>query len=140
MTDRPTESGSETRPTDEITAKVVAKWFQETNPPTNDPSIDYYNRFWIEGGKVLASTRDNPDCRDYYTDDPRDDTDVALELLRWVELNAPWRCGVDETYEDGTWWKYQNPQGDSLSKTIPISGQPFRYAVVVLAAECLGVE
>lgn len=124
------------QPSDELIAKLVAKWMN-----------------WSRGcvpvkpglarEKVVSFMEGSGDPRDECLGaiaDPRTDTDAALELLRWVEMNAPLRCEIDEVYADGTWWKYQHADGTSDSIVIPISGQPFRTSVCWLAVDVLGVE
>lgn len=116
------------RPSDEVTAGVVAKQHSLAgdDPLTYGSGLFHY---------------------DYYNDvyaDPRNDTDAALELLWSVMdseqmshiggecmqpfLQGKWSLGSDVYRE----WKQYT--------TIPASGQPFRYAVVHLAAKVLGVE
>jgi hypothetical protein len=108
------------RPTDELAAKVVAKWRGVAIEP------DEHTARWLR----WTAGRD-----------PRDHTDAALELMGWLHSyqsvhasTVDWGKGAKWQVEDLSHERDQNVQD------IPISGQPFRYAVVALAAKVLGVE
>jgi len=71
-----------------------------------------------------------------FTEDPRDHTDAALELLHHL------CCNFGDITTLGHKW-YFRVFGANISDAhtpIPISGEPFRYAIVALAAKVLGVE
>lgn len=118
------------RPTDEHTEQVVAEWYKSECPPDNTDT-DFYNNFWIDNGTVFASTRDHPETKDGYCLDPRDDTDAALELWNYIEWNYGKRIDV---HQDGGW------RTSLCEDMLPISGQPFRYAIVNLAIKVMVVS
>jgi len=128
-----------TRPSDEITGEVVAKWYEAVNPPTGKYT-DYYNRFWIENGEVWASTRDHPDTKDYYENDPRDDESAALELLRHTLNSMGKHYAMLPDGGDGGWMIFDTDKGDDFWIFNETSGPTFRYAVVRLAAKVMGIE
>ena len=112
-----------TRPTDEATRDMIAEW----------------------KGKMLFKGMDGKwghEPKDGRLPDPRDDTDAALELLHWVVGTTD--CGY---YWSSSGWNAhledtEDPLGNPVEgdrHIIPISGQPFRYAVVALAIRVIGV-
>lgn len=125
------------RPSDETTGKVVAKkagWdkYNTTTAGRLHPLMVFHN------GDMNAAQIPQVD--------PRDDTDAALELLGWIvssqgfEIDQDWDS--DETRQDG-WVVYREKPYDMgyVHYTwLPFSGEPFRHAVVELAAKVLGVE
>jgi len=109
------------RPSDEITGKVVAKQYGFSG--AKGPFWRGWNAFQsIEAPYTIVK-------------DPRYDTDAALELLHWLmwdrddsALSINPRRNEWEVYCNDTDMPYDRP---------PISGQPFRYAVVAFAARVL---
>lgn len=108
-----------TRPTDEVTGKVVAK-----KEGWGDDSVRYSNLNG-EGCFYTVNTRSGE------VDDPRDSDQATMELLWSLELNLMWMYPCN-ALPDGGWAIHNN--------MIPISGPAFRYAVVHLAAKILEVE
>ena len=118
------------RPSDAVTGEVVARWKGWENI-NRDPGIPPYGPFYF--GDVIG--RDEVMC-------PLDDTDAALELLHAIGVS------IDPNASESHWWTPTNrvPRG-SLTESewraleyLPISGEPFRYAVVRLAARVWGIE
>lgn len=111
------------RPTDTDTARVVAKWKGADKAECFDcDGTLHFVRWWIDG--VVRNT----------IDDPRDDTDAALELLHWV-IREQGLSGVG-VYAG---WHVEISGGDFHHACyLPISGEPFRHAVVALAIKVLG--
>jgi len=129
-----------TRPTDEITGKVIAKqhdWQYEPRIEHGTPKLRKIggHNDW----RAPLSNLTGDDDVDYVAD-PRDDTDAALELLHHIgrEINNNGVMQINANDETDAWylWNYWN--GDDYGY-LPISGEPFRYAVVNLAADVLGV-
>jgi len=124
-----------TRPTDEITGKVVAKWmgWERGCVPIKPGLAREKIVSFMEGdgnlqGETLGAVGD-----------PRTDPDAALELLGWLK-----KQGHDISYEPGGFryrsGRWRCPFGSHEDdQAIPISGEAFRYAVVNLAADVLGV-
>ena len=144
MTDRPRESDPTARPSDAVTAKVVAKWKGWGSCLRDEP----LNNKFCEGGMLPPYGK-----RETFAD-PRDDTDAAMKLLGWldtqdliadVEIDYYWTETVDGI--KGSCWEVElcenNPEmgmGEIEYVHLPLSGEPFRYAVVNLAARVWGVE
>lgn len=122
--DRPRESDPTARPSDDVTGKVVARQLGLKGADAN-LTVGWCN-------KAGDSWLEDPEGREYA--DPRDDTDAALELLRHIECTAS-NLRIDEVHEDSTFYKW-----DEGSISIPVSGEPFRYAVVHLAARVWGIQ
>ena len=138
MTDRSRESDPTDRPSDAVTGKVVARWMS-----------------WSRGcvpvkpglarEKIVAFMEGTGDPNDEClgsVGDPRSDTDTVLELLHAIGVS------IDPGMSENHWWTPTNrvPRG-SLTESkwrsleyLPISGEPFRYGVVHLAARMWGIE
>ena len=128
------------RPSDEVTGRVVAEWkgWSSTEHYVPD-TYDDFQRCIFHNGEI-------DECYEYtkYIQDPRDDTDTALELLQWfvdrlvkggehlslrVSLTGVWFLWVEYNHD---------PTRDGYAMTtLPTSGEQFRYAVVELVAEIL---
>ena len=113
------------RPSDEATAKVVSECNDLPHPHLH---YEYCNKTDV-GWFIDPSDEDT----DEYPD-PRDDDGAALGLLNRTlsEHKALYNIQPD----DG-WRIYY---GMHILALIPISGQPFRYAVVALAIKVMGIE
>lgn len=110
------------RPTDETTARVVA--IKEAG------EFKDHSRYGIlNPGKIMVDPPGGP-MREY--PDPRDDTDEAMKLLNWLMVNRIGSSCELVPQSNGTWWL----TGD-YDRFIPGSGEPFRFAVVALAAEVM---
>ena len=91
-------------------------------------------RFWQ--GEVLAYESAEKHADSVSCEDPRTDTATALRLLSWLFVHEYLQEVRPE--RDG-WNVWINPRDDK-DYLLPISGEPFRYAVCNLAARVLGVE
>ena len=112
------------RPTDELTARVVAKMLG-------------IEMTWAwSGDRGLSS----------FVKDPREDTDVALEILNALFSRGLLGRGIDEPVMIGDvdWEIHDCPEeGTVLGHAVyefPASGPGFRNAVVNIAARVMGVE
>jgi hypothetical protein len=113
------------RPTDELTARVVAEWMGwEKAYKTWDSDVFKSDR---ERHVPFADNDHIQRCPD-----PRDDTNAALRLLGWVRTGY---ASQTQLAEDGRHWLVYTERG---TKAIPLSGEPFRYSVVALAGEVCG--
>lgn len=100
------------RPSDEMMVEVGVAW--KDAKPLQD--IEYFRPWW-EANCGL---------------DPRDDTDAALELLHW----SIHRKGLCSFRSKVGWSLVDLTPFSVISQTIiPLSGEPFRYAVCNLAVE-----
>lgn len=127
MTNTQTQPTNE-RPSDEVTTKVVAKW-KDMHPVVLGTHGDLKGVFHNQERYLPTQVAD-----------PRTDTNAALELLWFV---------MDERLSAVLFLDYLNDKGQEpawhvtgmhRSWLLPASGEPFRHAVVRLAAQCLGVE
>lgn len=109
-----TPTTTHTRLSDEVMAKVI------------ESQMGWLDATYSESGLFTY--------RCVFTEDPRDHTDAALELLAF--LRAGYLNRVQLT-EGGSHWLVYTKRGTAA---IPISGPEFCYAVVNLAAKVLGVE
>ncbi len=163
MTNQPSESTTETRPSDEMTAGVVARWYDfdivkhrdshgivrcgngytlvGSNEDDDIPSILFMKSWpgYADGGIGDSSHG--------FVHDPRDDTDAALDLLHGltdyldIEHKDDKAMYVMSHGFDGKGiWTIWDSSISNDYHSIPLSGQPFRYAVVRLAAKVMGIE
>lgn len=107
------------RPTDEATAKVVAKW---KGWMPNDIDMDNDGCFGVEYGNDSTS----------WCPDPRDDPDEAMKLLHYI-MDRYGNRDTMRCLRDG--WEYTD--ANDVVRFIPISGDPLRFAVVHLAIKVL---
>lgn len=132
-TSNQSEIGRTDRPTNEMTAKVVAKW----KGWGYEPRIEHGSPLLNEGlRRWQAPLADRTGNDADLVLDPRDDTDAALELFHWVIEKFSYDDELER--QDDGWIFWPDPEGDGVK--VPISGQPFRHAVVGLAARVLGVD
>lgn len=124
MTDRPRESDPTDRPSDAVTGKVVARKHGIDSPDGT--------RIMVEDGMIL---HDPPGGHMREWTDPRDDDQATMELLWALET----RLHPIHSISKGEGWLAIG-YGCDQQEFIPISGEPFRYAVVRLAARVWGVE
>jgi len=123
----------ETRPSDEMTGKVVAK--QKAWP--ND-CVEC-----IRGGRVrMYASEECLDsckyCLHHDEADPRDDLDAAMELLKEVMLRHEDDLEMSILTPDK--WAIRTIQNAGILWELPISGPGLRYGIVRIAAEVMGVE
>jgi len=115
------------RPTDEITGKVVAKWMGwEGAAYEPEPCM---------GHKTVFSAVPTPGTHPIICPDPRTDDGAAMRLLHHIASKGPY---VKMLWNEHEWFMSDHESKLDLV-SIPISGEPFRYAVVNLAADVLGV-
>jgi len=123
------------RPSDEVTAKVVAKWMKWDTAHFCSVDSTFTDKPLIVREELA------------FIKDPRTSTDAALMLLGHLLLQY---AGQDESYEIQVAskiefvfgvlrYEWDEPVFSTLSR-FPISGPEFCHAVVALAAEVLGVE
>lgn len=113
-------------PSDEIMARVVAEWRGWKH---GLDTIDFRH------GKVFRGNG----CSHYVpVDDPRTDTDAALELFHSVarqEVENEWGGQMPIVLLPDRWRIWV----DGNRKYLPLSGEPFRTSVCWLAVDVLGV-
>jgi len=130
------------RPRDEITGKVVAKQYGRDHVTHSGGVFCLFNDEDV--GKHYPATATSKETYFlknsglYIDKDPRDDTDAALELLWFLDDISTFEI-IADVRGDQTGWSVRKWDGIPMP-FIPISGQPFRYAVVALAAKVLGVD
>lgn len=124
---------SPARPSDEVTAKVVAEW------------MGWEKAYWFYSARYeVDGWSCHPDPCPYDDEswcfDPRDDTNSALRLLHWWadRMEDIWGHGVYIEREEDH-WIIREHAGIYPMRTLPISGEPFCFAVVTLAAGVMGV-
>ena len=117
------------RPTDKDTAEVVA-WWRGWERATS------HGYDWIDANDTALAHG----VYRSLTNNPLDDTDAALELLGWLLGQMETKDqGTDYLLEHDAGWTvmrytgYGHPEG--TLHELPISGEPFRYAVCNLAVE-----
>ena len=118
------------RPSDEMMVEVVKVW--------QGWGESYCFPARYPGQISCFRPKDDYDAE--YVKDPRDDTDAALELLGWLLGQMETKDqGTDYLLEHDVGWTvmrytgYGHPEG--TLHELPISGEPFRYAVCNLAVE-----
>ncbi len=134
------------RPSDADTAMVVAEWKGWEN-------VEVYS-YLGDLSMCVHPKHEEGDMRfeGYGVCDPRDDTDAALELLGWldakdliadVEIDYYWTETADGI--KGSCWEVElcenDPEigmGEVEYVHLPLSGEPFRYAVVALCVKVMG--
>ncbi len=114
---------AEQRPTDEETARVVA-WKYKDEKAYKDFRVEYFEEVRKTVSAVFCD-RTIDEKSILFSEDPRDDTDTAIELF-WY-LMRMYSCNT----LPGGGWLINN------DVFIPISGQPFRYAVVNFAIKIM---
>lgn len=113
------------RPSDKVTAGVVAR--------KNGIDVPFMVDRSTKGTMpIIRLSIINGGC--VHIKDPRDDDGAALELFHWLVMTAGWDEEMRAT-ESG-WMLWAKPEAHGI--TIPISGEPFRYAVVELVSKTLG--
>lgn len=132
----------ETRPSEEMTGKVVAKWNGE-GAYLRHSQAPVRSQTELLNGDVLT-VFDNTG-RTIPCDDPRDDLDAAMELLGHLGDNYGdvSRSGHAWEFES---WDYLSETGGkhsrpcTLLRNLPTSGPGLRYGIVRIAAEVMGVR
>lgn len=113
------------RPDDNVLKKVLARWKKWPGVKESGKDCPYSCRSKDCGCPMKYTRSDacDPSVKIVSeVNDPRDDTDAALDLLHWFSTDP------DINRED----IYCN-----MEKDLPISGPAFRYAIVNLVYEVL---
>jgi hypothetical protein len=114
-------------PSDEVMAKVVAKW--------RGVDVPFVVTISTVGKGIKALVPMGREVVEIV--DPRFDTDAALELLWFLDGISAFEILADIRNKQ-TGWCIRN--WDDMPMFIPISGQPFRTAVCWLVVDVMGVE
>ena len=134
-----------TRLSDGAMAKVIAEWMGWQYEPRIEHGCPHLCSALRERWRAPLANMTGEYEQDFIFD-PRTDTDAALMLL--IYTLKKWSSSIGGTYmlspnEKDEMWDVVliSTAGDFRPwATIPISGEPFRYAVCNLAAKVLGVE
>ena len=122
------------RPTDEETARVAA-WQYKDEKAYKDFRVEYFE----EVRQIISAVfcdRITGEKDILFSEDPRDDTDTAMEMLHHAMKQMKTKVAID-IHKGGESWVVFDWDNDSDIKELPISGAPFRYAVVNLALEIM---
>lgn len=138
---------TETRPSDEVTGKVVAKWIGWKNFFLLNEE-DSEGLFWDVACGLgpfrfpVFHSYERDSARDLtgYVFDPRDCHETAMELLRVVINKFDQHYALIPAGGDEGWMIFDTNKGDDFWLINDTSGQAFRYAVVNLAAKVMGIE
>lgn len=119
------------RPSDADTARVVAEQHGEPHPHLHYKYCNKTDTGWFFDPSSM-------DSGEYA--DPRDDPDAALELLGHLRLRKTMPVRVELDPVEGDWVVCYWPSGDRNPTVLhlPLSSEPFRYAVVALAVKVMG--
>lgn len=121
------------RPSDELTGKLVAEQF--------DLNVDLLVRDHCNKTDAYWFDYEHDSQYERYHD-PRTDTDAALRLLHYMIVkfdDLGWEICVWGTDAWHVHITHENRKTETVGM-IPISGEPFRYAVVSLMIETMGIK